>query len=110
MVIIGLDLSKQMCDDSCINADIVDHRQTQISNYMEIIMTARIANEDTVEKLNSIVALKQVYDIPEILAMVPIGRSKLYDEINAKKLHATKIGRRTLFLLKDVLAWLEGTK
>jgi excisionase family DNA binding protein len=77
---------------------------------MEIIMTARIANKDAVKELNGIVALKQVYDIPDLLTIVPIGRSKLYDEINANRLHATKIGRRTLFLLKDVLAWLEAAK
>lgn len=59
------------------------------------------------ESVNTI-KLKPVYDILGILQMVPIGRSKLYEEIKSGRLRHSKMGRKTLFLLKDVLSWLEA--
>lgn len=59
-------------------------------------------------ELKNMTGLKPIYNIPELLKVVPIGRSKLYEEIKFNRLRPTKIGRRTLFMLNDVLTWLGG--
>jgi hypothetical protein len=49
---------------------------------------------------------KAVYSIGEVLSQVPIGRSKLYEEIKADRLHVTKCGRRSMVLAPDFKGWL----
>ncbi|MCC5795267.1 MAG: hypothetical protein JJT85_11110 [Chromatiales bacterium] len=36
------------------------------------------------------------YSVEQFLEKVPIGRTKLYQEIAAKRIHVVKVGRRTL--------------
>ena len=49
---------------------------------------------------------KLAYSIPEFLAAVPIGRTKLYEELKAGRLRAVKVGKRTLIPLCEAEAWL----
>ncbi|MBI5165747.1 MAG: helix-turn-helix domain-containing protein [Magnetospirillum sp.] len=48
------------------------------------------------------------YSINDALAVVPVGRSLLYEEIRAGNLKIFKIGARTLIAADDLNAWLEG--
>ncbi len=48
------------------------------------------------------------YSLDQVPAVVPIGRTKLYAEIGAGKLRTVKIGRRTLILRADLIAWLDA--
>jgi predicted DNA-binding transcriptional regulator AlpA len=49
---------------------------------------------------------KPAYDISSLMKIVPMSRSWIYSEISAGKLKATKVGRRTIFLVNDVADWL----
>ena len=49
---------------------------------------------------------KLALSIPEFLAAVPIGRTKLYEELKAGRLRAVKVGKRTLILITDAERWL----
>jgi excisionase family DNA binding protein len=51
---------------------------------------------------------KLAYTIPEACAAAGIGKSKMYEEIAAKRLRARKLGHRTLILKADLAAWLEA--
>lgn len=51
---------------------------------------------------------KLALSVPEMMALVGISRSKLYEEIALGRLPARKIGRRTVFLAKDVELYLES--
>lgn len=52
-------------------------------------------------------ALKPLaYSVKQVLYLVPISRSHLYDEINARNLIPTKIGGRTLFTAQALESWL----
>jgi hypothetical protein len=53
---------------------------------------------------------KPGYSIGEVLGLVPIGRSKLYEEIGAKRLRITKCGRRTMILAPDLARWLTALR
>ena len=64
------------------------------------------ANEDAKVKFFE-VPLKPVYNLVELLKIVPIGRSSIYNEVKAGRLRAAKMGRRTLFLANDISTWLE---
>ena len=44
--------------------------------------------------------------IPEFLAAVPIGRTKLYEELKAGRLRAVKVGKQTLILITEAERWL----
>jgi len=46
------------------------------------------------------------YDILSASKKAGLGRSKLFEEINAGRLKARKAGRRTLILRDDLAAWL----
>ncbi len=48
------------------------------------------------------------YGINDALAVVPVGRSLLYEEIKAGKLKTFKIGSRTLIAAEDLSAWLNS--
>ena len=49
---------------------------------------------------------KLALSIPEFLAAVPIGRTKLYEELKAGRLRAVKVGKRTLILITEAERWL----
>ncbi len=51
---------------------------------------------------------KAAYTVNEILREIGIGRSKLYAEIAAGKLIPRKIGKKTIFLARDVEAYLDN--
>jgi excisionase family DNA binding protein len=46
------------------------------------------------------------YSIAQVVAMLGIGRDKLYHEIREKKLIARKAGKRTLILAADLESYL----
>lgn len=45
------------------------------------------------------------YDVVEAAKRAGVGRSKIFEEINAQRLKARKAGRRTLILHADLAAW-----
>jgi excisionase family DNA binding protein len=51
---------------------------------------------------------KIAYSVNELLAILPLGRTSLYDAIKKGKLRATKFGKKTLFLAPDIAAFLAG--
>jgi len=51
---------------------------------------------------------KPAYSVNEVLAMLPFGRTKLYQAINSGKLKATKYGKSTWFLSSDIAAFLDS--
>jgi excisionase family DNA binding protein len=51
---------------------------------------------------------KLVYSINEAAAALGVGRTKLYEMINAGELSAVKLGRRTLLRCADVDALLDN--
>ncbi|MEP0941667.1 MAG: helix-turn-helix domain-containing protein [Rhizobiaceae bacterium] len=51
---------------------------------------------------------KQAYTVNEVIREIGIGRSKLYAEIKEGKLKPRKIGKKTIFLAKDLEAYLEA--
>ena len=50
------------------------------------------------------------YGIADALALVPVGRSLLYEEIRAGRLRAYRIGKRRLIDSADLAAWLNSYK
>lgn len=50
------------------------------------------------------------YGISDALAIVPIGRSMLYEEIRSGRLRAFCIGKRRLIAATDLKAWLDSYK
>jgi excisionase family DNA binding protein len=50
---------------------------------------------------------KPAYSIPEVLRLVPVGRSTIYREIKARRLKVSKVGRRTIIRADDLEAWLK---
>ncbi len=51
---------------------------------------------------------KSAYTVNEVIREIGIGRSKLYAEIAAGKIMPRKIGKKTIFLAKDVDAYLNN--
>lgn len=49
---------------------------------------------------------KAAYGVPEVVAILSIRRTSLYELVKSGRLRATKCGRRTLFLATDVAAFL----
>jgi len=49
---------------------------------------------------------KPAYSVNELLGMLPIGRTKLYEKIRNGELKATKLGKKTLFLAQSVADFL----
>jgi hypothetical protein len=84
----------------------MDHkhvRPTPVSAANRTIDGTATGNFDTVIR-------KPGYSIGEVLGLVPIGRSKLYEEIGAKRLRITKCGRRTMILAPDLARWLTALR
>ena len=48
------------------------------------------------------------YTVNEALRLLPIGRTKFYDEANAGRLTLRKCGRTTLVLDEDLKAFLQS--
>lgn len=48
------------------------------------------------------------FSVNEFVAWAGITRTRCYDEINAGKLKARKLGSRTMILRSDGEAWLEA--
>jgi hypothetical protein len=51
---------------------------------------------------------KLAYTIPELVHESGAGRSKIYEEIAAGRLKVRKLGKRTLVLHGDAMAWLQS--
>ena len=49
---------------------------------------------------------KLALSIPEVLARIPIRRTRLYEELREGRLRHKKVGSRTLILAADLDAWL----
>jgi excisionase family DNA binding protein len=48
------------------------------------------------------------YTIADLSKRLSLSRSKIYEEIKAKRLVVRKVGRRTIVLDQDARAWLEN--
>lgn len=48
------------------------------------------------------------YSVDEVVELTGIGRTRLYETIAAGDLRTKKLGRRTLILTADLLAWLNS--
>jgi excisionase family DNA binding protein len=51
---------------------------------------------------------KLALSIEEAVAVVGIGRTTLYQEIRSGSLLSKKVGRRTVILTVDLIAWLHS--
>lgn len=49
---------------------------------------------------------RALYSVPEIIDMVGIGRTRLYQELNSGRLKAVKIGKRTCVTKDSLETWL----
>ena len=49
---------------------------------------------------------KPAYSVNDLLSQLPLGRTRLYAAIKSGDLKATKYGKSTWFLAKDVAAFL----
>lgn len=49
---------------------------------------------------------KVIYDVPETISMLSIGRTTLYGLIKCGDIRATKLGRKTVFLAVDIATFL----
>jgi excisionase family DNA binding protein len=54
------------------------------------------------------ITAKRTATVDETALIVGCGRTTVYEEINAGRLRARKIGRRTLILREDREAWLNS--
>ena len=50
--------------------------------------------------------VSELLTIAEFIRWGRIGRTKMYEEINAGNLPAVKVGRRTFIKCDDAIAWL----
>jgi excisionase family DNA binding protein len=48
------------------------------------------------------------YTLDEACRFTGLGRTKLYEEINAGHIKAVKAGRRTLIPIASIIAWIES--
>ncbi len=53
-------------------------------------------------------ASKAAYSIDEFCQAFGVGRTKVYEEIEARRLVVRKAGRRTLIRVADAHAWLDS--
>lgn len=60
--------------------------------------------EESINEMNNMSLL----DVEQVLDLLKIGRSALYNLINRKQLVAVKLGRRTLFRPQDVKNYIDG--
>jgi hypothetical protein len=60
------------------------------------------------EVVKEVVGGKVAYTVAEFCMAYGVGKSLVFEEISAGKLHTKKAGRRTLILAKDAMAWVEA--
>lgn len=48
------------------------------------------------------------YTVNQALVVTNIGRTKLYEEIDAGRIKTKRLGRRVLILAEDLKAWLNA--
>ena len=48
------------------------------------------------------------FSVPDFCNWAGIGRTKVYEEIDAKRLPVVKVGKRTLIRVADAQAWLQS--
>lgn len=68
---------------------------------------------ETLNQAASVVAMAQTiphlaYSIPELLAVIRLGRTRVYELINSGALPARRVGRRTLVLHEDLQVFLRS--
>lgn len=51
---------------------------------------------------------KLAYSIDEALKVLPIGKTKLYEEIKSGRMKASKFGARTLIPVASIREWLSA--
>ena len=51
---------------------------------------------------------KLALSVPEVLARIPIKRTRLYEELRTGSLRHKKVGTRTMILATDLDDWLAG--
>ena len=49
---------------------------------------------------------KRAYGIDDFCAAFDVGKTTVYEEINSRRLHAVKIGRRTVIPAESADQWL----
>ena len=52
--------------------------------------------------------IKMAYSVAEACAVLGLGRTRLYEEINSGRITVKKIGRRTLIPVDGLVAYLKG--
>ena len=53
---------------------------------------------------------KRAYSLKSFCDAHDVGRSKIYEEISAGRLKASKVGRRTIITVDNAEAWLKNLK
>lgn len=61
-------------------------------------------------QVEATLADRQGLSIPEAATIIGVGRSKIYELLKSKQLPARKIGRRTIILREDVVAFLRSAQ
>ena len=49
---------------------------------------------------------RRAYKLAEVQKMMPLGRTRLYEEVNSGRLRTFRIGRATFVAVEDFEAWL----
>ena len=58
--------------------------------------------------MNNFNLSKAAYSVNEVLAILPLKRTSLYKAINSNQLKATKFGNKTIFLVQDIVDFLQS--
>ncbi|WGF90083.1 helix-turn-helix domain-containing protein [Marinivivus vitaminiproducens] len=72
-----------------------------------IDLAERPEDADDAARLTSSITIRPAYSVSDFCASFGLGRSKVYEEIAAGRLHSFKIGRRTLIAGDEGLRWLK---
>ncbi len=51
---------------------------------------------------------KLAYTVDQLGQASGVGRTKIYQEVKAGRLHPTKLGKRSIILAEDAKAWLDS--
>jgi excisionase family DNA binding protein len=58
--------------------------------------------------MSTLTVVEQLLEVPEVLALLHISRSKLHEYVRDGELRAVKFGRRTLFRAQAIQAFIEA--
>ncbi len=58
--------------------------------------------------MSQLTDVEKLLDVPQVLAILHISRSKLHEYVRDGELRAVKFGRRTLFRAQAVQAFIEA--